>query len=131
MRQMPNGKQGDHPYTDIVSHKLDLYSVRAASLVREIDKLADEKTRRQLANMLFNEFNEYEKPDVRRLERILTEMRDKILQEARERGFEIEQVTTLATAVARMRGRVNSRPTPPRAPGSRSRRSRCRSICSS
>ena len=64
--------------------------MRAANLVREIDKLADERIRREVANMLFNEFNEYEKPNVPRLESILTEMRDKLLQEARERGFETD-----------------------------------------
>jgi hypothetical protein len=39
---MPNGKIGDHPYTDIVVHCRDVYSAAAAALVREIDRLADE-----------------------------------------------------------------------------------------
>ena len=86
---MPNGKPGDHPFTDIVNYRRDAYSARAASLIREIDKLADEKTRSELADMLFHEYNEYSGPDVKKLERVLTEMRDRLLMEARERGFEV------------------------------------------
>lgn len=48
---MPNGSIGDHPYTDIVYHGLDIYSPCAAGLVREIAVLADERTRRELADM--------------------------------------------------------------------------------
>ena len=86
---MPNGKPGDHPFTDIVVHGEDVYSPEAAKLVREIAKLADEKTRRALADLLFLEFNVYENPDVAKLGRILTEMRDRMEREARERGFEV------------------------------------------
>jgi hypothetical protein len=85
---MPNGNIGDHPYTDIVVHERDIYSPAAARLVREIAKLADDKTRRVLADILFRDFNEYSNPDVRKLERLLTAMRDQLWQEARERGFE-------------------------------------------
>jgi predicted house-cleaning noncanonical NTP pyrophosphatase (MazG superfamily) len=49
---MPNGKIGDHPYTDIVVHDREIYSALARSLVREIASVADEKTRRELADML-------------------------------------------------------------------------------
>ena len=88
---MPNGKPGDHPYTDIVTHGRNVYSPKAASLVREIACLADEKTRRALGDMLFFEYNETTKPDVPKLERVLTEMRDKLKREARERGFEVDK----------------------------------------
>ena len=73
---MPNGKPGDHPYTDIVIHGRDVYSPRAASLVREIAGLVDDKSRRKLADMLFLEYNDFGAPDVPRLEQVLTEMRD-------------------------------------------------------
>jgi hypothetical protein len=86
---MPNGKPGDHPYTDIVTYGRDVYSPRAASLVREIAKLSDDKAQRKLADLLNSEYNEYHRPDVRKLEAVLTEMRDKALQDARERGFEV------------------------------------------
>jgi hypothetical protein len=87
---MPNGKPGDHPYTDIVVHGRDVYSPLAAKLVREIATLADEKTRRQLGDLLFLEYNEFSRPDVPKLERELTELRDRLTREARERGFEID-----------------------------------------
>jgi hypothetical protein len=86
---MANGKPGDHPFTDIVIHGRDAYSPRAANLVREIARLSDDKGRRKLADLLFHEYNEFYHPDVKKLEAFLTEMRDKVVQEARERGFEV------------------------------------------
>ena len=86
---MPNGKPGDHPYTDILTYGRDVYSTRAASLVREIAKLSDDKGRRKLAELLYSEYNEFDRPDVHKLEIVLAEMRDIALREARERGFEV------------------------------------------
>jgi hypothetical protein len=85
---MANGKIGDHPYTDIMIHDREIYSALARSLVREIASLADQKTRRELGDMLFHDFNEFSNPDVPKLERLLTQMRDRLLREARERGYE-------------------------------------------
>lgn len=87
---MPNGSIGDHPYTDIVHHGLDIYSPYAASLVREIAVLTDERTRRELADMLMKDFDEFSNPDVPRLESLLKIMRDRLKQEARERGYEVD-----------------------------------------
>jgi hypothetical protein len=86
---MPNGKPGDHPYTDIVTHGRDVYSARAANLVREIAKLSDDRTGRKPADMLNSEYNEFDRPDVSQLEIVLTEIRDRALRDARERGFEV------------------------------------------
>ena len=86
---MPNGKPGDHPFTDIVTHGHDVYSERAASLVRQIAALVGEKERRQLADMLFHDYNEYDKPDVSRLEQVLAAMLEGAKKAARERGHEI------------------------------------------
>jgi len=86
---MPNGKAGDHPYTDIVIHGREVYSAKAAALIREIATFGDDRTTRELADRLLYEFNEYQNPDIARLERILTEMRDRIKAEARNRGFEV------------------------------------------
>ena len=61
---MPNGKPGDHPFTDIVIHGRDVYSERAASLVRQIAALVGEQERQQLADMLFHDYNEYSTPFV-------------------------------------------------------------------
>ncbi|MDP3768223.1 MAG: hypothetical protein Q8S13_09420 [Dehalococcoidia bacterium] len=87
---MPNGKPGDHPYTDIVIHQLLVYSPSADALVREIATLADERTRRELADLLFLRFNEYDRPNVAELERILTDLRDRLRREASERGWELD-----------------------------------------
>lgn len=45
---MPNGKPGDHPFTDTVVRGLEAYSPAADSLVREIARLAPEPERRGL-----------------------------------------------------------------------------------
>lgn len=85
---MPSGKPGDHPYTDIVLHGLDIYSERAAMLVREIASLVDDTGRRQLADLLLADYNEFAHPDIRELERVLAQMRDEARRSARDRGFE-------------------------------------------
>jgi hypothetical protein len=84
-----NGKVGDHPYTDIVNHGREVYSVNADALVREIAALADDRTRRELADRLLREFNAYRDPNVDELERVLTVLRDRLKREAKQRGFEI------------------------------------------
>ncbi len=84
---MPNGKPADHPYTDIVTHGQNVHSSRAANLLREIAKLSDDKARRKLADLLFSDYNEFSRTDVTKLETVLTERRDKVLQDARERGL--------------------------------------------
>src|SRR5688500_13084656 len=47
---MPNGKVGDHPFTDIVIHGRRVYSERADALVREIDELGG---RERIADVLW------------------------------------------------------------------------------
>jgi len=85
---MPNGKPGDHPYTDIVVHGHDVYSSRVAGLVREIALLADEKKRQKLSDLLLYEYNEFENPDVEKLERILNEQLASLKEIVRNRGFD-------------------------------------------
>jgi hypothetical protein len=87
---MPNGKPGDHPLSDILNYKTDLYSPLAATLVREIALLADEKTMRALGDLLVREFDPYGRPDVVRLERELNALRDRLRKDARDRGFEVD-----------------------------------------
>lgn len=84
---MPNGKHGDHPLTDILVHHRDVYSPLAASLVREIVALGDERTRQELSDLLIREYEEFSRPDVAKLERYLTELRNR-LRPAAERGLE-------------------------------------------
>jgi hypothetical protein len=84
---MPNGKVSDHPLTDILVHELRVYSECVDNLVREIAKLGG---RDEIADMLIGEFNDFGKPDVPKLERILTEIRDRLRQQARDRGWEVD-----------------------------------------
>jgi hypothetical protein len=87
---MPNGKPGDHPLTDILLHDRKIYSPAARDLVREIAALADEKTRRELGDLLLNKYNEYFKPNIAELEKYLTRLRDQLKRDANSRGFETD-----------------------------------------
>lgn len=84
---MPNGKFGDHPLTDILIHERRVYSERADDLIREIAKLGGEE---EIADLLMGEFNDFAKPDIPTLERVLTEIRDRRRHEARDRGWEVD-----------------------------------------
>jgi hypothetical protein len=44
---MPNGRPGDHPYTDIVHHSEGVYSGALDDLVRKVGELSDERGRRE------------------------------------------------------------------------------------
>jgi hypothetical protein len=85
---MPNGKPGDHPWTDIMIHGRRVYSALADQLVRDIAELATDAEQRQLADRLMREYNEHFDPDVARLERELSELRDRLRKRAAERGWE-------------------------------------------
>jgi hypothetical protein len=84
---MPNGQIGDHPLTDILIHGRRVYSERADALVREIVDLGG---RDELSDMLIRDFNDFAKPDVPKLERVLIGIRDRLHQQARERGWEVD-----------------------------------------
>jgi hypothetical protein len=88
---MPNGRPGDHPLTDGLVHGREVYSPRATYLIQSIAKLADEKTLRDLGDVLFTKFNEYSSPDIPGLEGHLTELHDRLLRDGRGRGFEIDE----------------------------------------
>lgn len=86
---MPNGTPGDGPYTDIAVHGIDVYSSHVSALVREIACLADDRTRRVILEGLFSKYNPMLNPNIPALERELTQLRDRLLVDARERGFEV------------------------------------------
>lgn len=85
---MPNGKIGDHPLDDIILHGRSVYSERADSLVRKVVELGgcDE-----IADMLLLEYNGLQNPDVPKLERVLAHIHERLLREARDRGWEVEE----------------------------------------
>ena len=85
---MPNGKPGDHPYTDIMHELRRVYSPEIDALVREVAQLSDDRGRRELAAMLMRDYNDMERPDLRKLERTLVGLRDRLRQEATRRGWE-------------------------------------------
>jgi hypothetical protein len=72
---MPNGKIGDHPLTDILIHHRYVYSERADALIRDIVALGG---RDEFADMLLRDYNTFDKPDVPKLERVLTEIHDQL-----------------------------------------------------
>lgn len=85
---MPNGKIGDHPLTDIVIHGRRVYSELADSLVRKIVEFGG---RHEIADMLLFEYNVFRNPDISRLERILTEIHERLLRDAREGECEAKE----------------------------------------
>ena len=85
---MPNGKPGDHPWTDIIIHQRRVYSPTADQLIREIAEIATDAEQRALADRLLGEYSEFFNPDIVRLERELTELRDRLRTRAQERGWE-------------------------------------------
>lgn len=42
---MPNGRPGDHPYTDIVAHNIDIPNTEIAEIVRQIDNSDNDRAR--------------------------------------------------------------------------------------
>ena len=85
---MPNGKPGDHPWTDILIHQRPVYSPTADQLVRDIAEIATDAEQRALADRLLSEYNTFFNPDVPRLEGELMELRDRLRKRALERGWE-------------------------------------------
>ena len=88
---MPNGKPGDHPYTDIVVHARGVYSEAVDDLVRRIARLASQSERDQLAEVLLNDYNDFNNPDIAKLERLLIGIHEKLLSSAKERGWEAKE----------------------------------------
>jgi len=70
---MPNGKPGDHPITDIVTHGFAVYSPTADSLIREIVQLGGED---QISDALLAPYDRFRKQNVAQLESLLTKIRD-------------------------------------------------------
>lgn len=85
---MPNGKIGDHPLTDIVIHGRRVYSDHADALVRKIVELGG---RDEIADMLLLEYNDLQNPDVPKLERVLARIHQRLLREAHNRGWDVEE----------------------------------------
>lgn len=79
---MPNGKQGDHPLTDILHWKIQRFSPKADQLIVEIVQLGGETE-------LERSFNLFAPPPIPEFEVSLQQMRDRLYREAKERGWEV------------------------------------------
>ena len=52
---MPNGRPGDHPYTDIVTHKIETFSRRADDLIRELAVIVPGQALWEMISCLYRE----------------------------------------------------------------------------
>jgi hypothetical protein len=90
---MPNGKPGDHPLTDIVVHRLDVFGAAADSLIRQIYELggAAQLERRFDLLSIDPRFPIPEQPplDLAQLESKLRQLRDDLRALAVQRGWEV------------------------------------------
>ena len=79
---MPNGKQSDHPLTDILVHKRPTFSPAIDTLITEIATLGGERE-------LEARFNLFQPPPLGVFEAELRIMRDHLKKDAKERGWEV------------------------------------------
>jgi len=79
---MPNGRQGDHPITDIVDHGLTVFSPEADNLVREIAQLMPR-------NRLWSLVDWFSPPPIDEFTTQLRQIRDRLRREARDQGGEV------------------------------------------
>jgi len=68
---MPNGKPGDHPITDIIIHKMRLFSPKADALIAEIVSLGGREE-------LEKRFDWFLPPPVKELEARLAALRNEL-----------------------------------------------------
>lgn len=79
---MPNGKHGDHPLTDILIHKITVFSPNIDKLIVEIAKFVP-------TYKLTEMFNWFSPPPLSEFEKQLKETLDKLKKDAKEKGWEI------------------------------------------
>jgi hypothetical protein len=77
-----NGNKGDHPITDIVYHGIPRFSPTADALIAELVQLG-------ATQELESTFNLFAPPPLPLFEARLREMRDRVLEDRKKRGWEI------------------------------------------
>jgi hypothetical protein len=94
---VPNGKPGDHPLTDLLHWNSPTFGEPVDSLLREIVKLGGERTldRSPWREQLWDLWPRWSRSgakdaEIAALVEPLTELRDRLKSEARERGWEVE-----------------------------------------
>jgi hypothetical protein len=80
---MANGKHGDHPLTDILIHKVPVFSPSIDKLITEIAKFIPIYRLREM-------FNWFSLPPLSEFEKQLEETLCKLRKEAKEKGWEEE-----------------------------------------
>jgi hypothetical protein len=81
---MPNGKPGDHPLTDILIHKLNVYGREADDLIRRIAELC---SRQEMDEWWNSEIGW--SPDRDSILSKVQRRHNELLRRARERGWEV------------------------------------------
>lgn len=79
---MPNGKQGDHPLTDILIYKAPVFSSSVDKLIVEISQYIPIYKLREM-------FNWFSPPPLPEFEKQLKEILDGLKKETKEKGWEI------------------------------------------
>ncbi len=77
-----NGKKGDDPVTDILFHKARVFSSTVDGLIAEIVQLGG-------GAALRSSFNLYRPEPLDKFEPALKQLRDRLFQEAKDRGWEV------------------------------------------
>jgi hypothetical protein len=67
---MPNGKPGDHPLTDLLTHGLPVYTERVDELLRDVARLYEHRAWRELY-ALVDKYDRRNPGDLEQLEREL------------------------------------------------------------
>lgn len=88
---MPAGGPGDHPLTDILTWKLTVFGDEPDDLVRQIVALGGQRTLDSPDyNLIGSDPRYFPAADVETLTRKLRTLRDRLRDEAIERGWEVE-----------------------------------------
>ena len=87
---MPNGKPGDHPLTDILVHRLDVFSPAIDEILREIESIGGWDTVSRVWDGLENNPAIWGTSGYKEeLENRLRTIRDELRDDAEKRGFEL------------------------------------------
>ena len=78
-----NGKHGDHPLTDILNHGVEVFGPEPDALIREISALGGRDELNEIVGPNYNH-------DPARLRSRLAPVRDRLRQEATDRGWEVQ-----------------------------------------
>ena len=82
---MPNGQQGDHPLTDILIHKIPVFSKNVDNLIIKIAKFVPIYRLREM-------FNWFSPPPLPEFENQLREVLNTLKKESKEKNWEINNV---------------------------------------